>query len=65
MSDTTTIRITRSTRDDLNELAAQRHETLTDTVSRATRLLQQETIGHDLATPLREDELDWLDADAG
>nr|WP_291497520.1 hypothetical protein [Actinomyces sp.] len=40
-------------------------ETLTDTVSRATRLLEQETIGSDLSAPLRGDELAWLDADAG
>ncbi len=65
MSTTTTIRVSRATRDALNDLAARRGETVTDTVSRATRLLEQEVIGHDLATPLREDERAWLDADAG
>lgn len=65
MSDTTTIRVTRDTRDALNDLAARRGETLTDAVARAVRLLEQETIGLDLATPLHDDELVWLDADAG
>lgn len=65
MSSTTTIRVTRATRDALNELAARRGETLTDTVSRATRLLEQEVMARDLAAPLRDDELAWLDADAG
>lgn len=65
MSDTTTIRVTRVTRDILNELAARRGEPLTDTVSRAARLLEQEAIARDLSAPLRDDELTWLDADAG
>ncbi|HIY65583.1 MAG TPA: hypothetical protein H9830_04830 [Candidatus Agrococcus pullicola] len=65
MNDTTTIRVSRSTRDALNDLAARRGETLTDTVSRAVRLLEQEAIGRQLSAPLRDDELTWLDADAG
>lgn len=65
MSHATTIRVSRTTRDTLNDLAARRGETLTDTVARATRLLQQEGIGRELAAPLRDDELTWLDADAG
>lgn len=65
MSTTTTIRVNRDTRDALNDLAAKCGTTLVDTVSRATRLLQQEVLGIELSTPLRDDELDWLDADAG
>lgn len=65
MSATTTIRVSRATRDALNDLAARRGETLIDTVSRAARLLAQETIADDLSAPLRDDELTWLDADAG
>lgn len=65
MSDTTTIRVSRSTRDLLNELAARRGVTVAAAVARAVRLLEQEAIGDDLATPLRDDEVDWLDADAG
>ncbi|MDQ6523207.1 hypothetical protein RB608_06330 [Nocardioides sp. LHD-245] len=65
MSDTTTIRVSRATRDALNDLAARRGETVIDSVSRAVRLLEQEVIGADLAAPLRDDEIAWLDADAG
>ncbi|MGO1318708.1 MAG: hypothetical protein ACTII7_03610 [Galactobacter sp.] len=65
MSNTTTIRVSRATRDALNELAANRNETLNDTVSHAARLLRQEAIGVELSTPLRDDEIAWLDADAG
>lgn len=65
MSETTTIRVTRATRDSLNDLATLRGESLTDTVDRATRLLRQELMGQQLASPLRDDELAWLDADAG
>lgn len=61
MSETTTIRVHRSVRDSLNELAASRGET----VARGALLLKQESIGLDLQAPLREDELAWLDADAG
>ncbi|NLA65807.1 MAG: hypothetical protein GX862_07770 [Leucobacter sp.] len=65
MGETTTIRVNRTTRDVFNELAAKRGESVIETVSRAARLLEQETLGRELATPLREDELGWLDADAG
>lgn len=65
MSDTTTIRVARSTRHVLRELAERRGETVTNTVDRAVRLLEQEMIGADLAAPLRDDEIAWLDADAG
>lgn len=65
MNDTTTIRVSRATRDTLNKLAIQRGETLTDTVSRAARLLEQEVIGNELSGPLRDDELTWLDAYVG
>lgn len=65
MGNTTTIRVTRTTRDALHELAAKRGESLTEVVARAARLLEQEAIGQDLSAPLRDDELAWLDADAG
>lgn len=60
----TTIRVTTATRDRLNALAAQRSESVTDTVARAAELLEQESIGEELARDLREDELDWLNAAA-
>ncbi|QUL79639.1 hypothetical protein [Brevibacterium sp. SMBL_HHYL_HB1] len=65
MGDTTTIRVSRSTRDALAELALRRGETVTATVDRAVRLLEQEAIGVELSASLRDDERDWLDADAG
>jgi len=65
MGETTTIRVSRATRDTLNDLAARRGESLTETVSRGARLLEQESIGRDLSAPLQSDETAWLDADAG
>jgi len=65
MSDTTTIRISRATHHELRKIADGRHQTVADTVSRAVRLLLQEDIGHDLAAPLTDEEVSWLDADAG
>ena len=64
MADTTTIRVSRETRDALAELAARQGQTLSDAVAVATRLLQQESIGRELSVPLRDDETAWLDADA-
>ena len=64
MADTTTIRVSRETRDALADLAARQGRTLSDAVARATRLLQQESIGRELSVPLRDDETAWLDADA-
>lgn len=65
MSETTTIRISRATRDELSLLARDRHQTVAETVARAVRLLRQEEIGRELAVPLTAEEVDWLDADAG
>ena len=65
MSDTTTIRISRTTQQELRQLANERHQTVADTVARAVRLLHQDDIGRDLAAPLTDEEISWLDADAG
>ncbi|SHH53654.1 hypothetical protein SAMN05443575_4024 [Jatrophihabitans endophyticus] len=65
MPDTTTIRVSRATHARLTRLAAERHETVDQTVSRAVRALRQDTMGRDLATELTDDERAWLDADAG
>jgi predicted transcriptional regulator len=65
MGDTTTIRISRATHASVTRLAAERHETVDATVSRAIRALRQDTIGRDLAGDLTADERSWLDADAG
>lgn len=65
MSDTTTIRISRDTHEELSHLARDRNQTVAETVSRAVRLLRQDEIGRALASPLTDEELAWLDADAG
>jgi predicted transcriptional regulator len=65
MADTTTIRVSRDTHATLTRLAAERRETIDETVRRALRALRQDAMGRDLAVPLTEDETAWLDADAG
>lgn len=65
MSDTTTIRVTRATRDQLRRAARERHQTVAETVALAVRLLRQDEMGRDLASPLTDEEVAWLDADAG
>ncbi len=65
MGDTTTIRISRKTHASVTRLAAERHETIDETVSRALRALRQDTMARDLATELTDDETAWLDADVG
>lgn len=65
MSDTTTIRVDRATHEELKRLAQQRDSTVTETVSRAVRLLRQDEMGRQLAQPFQSDETEWLDADLG
>lgn len=65
MSGTTTIRISRETHARVTRLAAERHETIDQTVSRAIRALRQDVMGRDLAVDLTDEEAAWLDADAG
>lgn len=65
MSQTTTIRVSRETHASVVKLAAARHETVDETVSRALIALRQDEIGRDLHTDLTFDEVEWLDADAG
>ncbi len=65
MGETTTIRISRDTHARVTRLAAERHETIDETVRNAIRALRQDAIAQDLATDLSDDETAWLDADAG
>ena len=65
MAETTTIRISRDTHARVTRLAAERHETIDETVRTAIRALRQDAIAHDLADGLTGDETAWLDADAG
>lgn len=48
----------------LKRLASDRGSTVTEALARAVRLLRQEQMGAELATELRKDEQEWLDADA-
>lgn len=65
MSETTTIRVSRSTHARVARLAAERQETIDETVSSAIRALRQDAMAGDLATGLGDEERAWLDADAG
>jgi hypothetical protein len=65
MAETTTIRISRATHARVTRLAAERHETIDETVSKALRALRQDSMARDLAAELTDDETAWLDADAG
>lgn len=65
MGETTTIRVSRDTHARVTRLAAERHETIDETVSRALRALRQDAIGMQLATELTDEEAAWLNADAG
>ncbi|HOA59538.1 MAG TPA: hypothetical protein PKI09_16270, partial [Dermatophilaceae bacterium] len=65
MADSTTIRISRDTHARVTRLAAQRHETIDETVRSAIRALRQDAMARDLAAGLTEEETAWLDADAG
>jgi hypothetical protein len=61
----TSVRIDTTTHDELKRLAAELNTTVGNTVSLAVKALRQDRVGADLATPLRDDELAWLDADLG
>ncbi len=65
MAKTTTIRVSRDTHARVARLAAERHETIDETVSRAIRALRQDAMAADLTAELTDDETAWLDADAG
>ncbi len=62
MAETTTIRVDKTTRDELKRIARANHWSVAETVTRGTRLLRQESIGLDLAAPLSDEEVAWLDA---
>lgn len=61
----TSVRIDGATHDELKRLAAELNTTVGGTVALAVRALRQDRAGAELATPLRDDEVAWLDADLG
>ncbi len=65
MSESTTIRVSRTTHARVAQLASARHETIDETVRAALRALRQDEMACDLAVELDDDETTWLSADAG
>lgn len=61
----TSVRIDVTTHDELKRLAAELDTTVGGAVTLAVRALRQDRLGAQLATPLRDDEVDWLDAELG
>ncbi len=61
----TSVRIDTATHERLKRLAEELNTTVGNTVSLAVKALRQDRVGADLSTPLRDDELAWLDADLG
>ncbi len=61
----TSVRIDAATHEELKRLAAELHTTVGNAVSLAVRALRQDLVGAELMTPLRDDEVSWLDADLG
>ncbi len=61
----TSVRIDRDTHEELKRLARELGTTVGQAVAIAARRLRQQRIGKELGTPLRPDEVEWLDADLG
>lgn len=61
----TSVRIDVVTHAELKRLADELGTTVGDTVALAVRSLRQHRTGRQLATPLRADESEWLDAELG
>ena len=61
----TSVRIDAATHEELKRLAAELNTTVGNAVTLAVRALRQDVVGADLANPLRDDEVAWLDADLG
>lgn len=61
----TSVRIDVITHEELKRLAAELDTTVGNTVTLAVRALRQDRMAADLAAPLREDEVAWLDAELG
>ena len=61
----TSVRIDQTTHQELKRLANELGATVGETVAIAVRRLRQDRIAEELATGLRQEEVDWLDADLG
>jgi antitoxin component of RelBE/YafQ-DinJ toxin-antitoxin module len=65
ISASTSVRIDRSTHEELKRLAEELGTTVGEAVAIAARRLRQQRIGLELRAALTEEETDWLDADLG
>lgn len=65
MAETTTLRISLVTHARLTRLAAERHETIDETVGQAIRALRQDAMAGHLGAKLTDEETDWLNAESG
>ncbi len=61
----TSVRIDRTTHEELKRLADRLGKTVGETVALAVRRLRQERVGRELTAPLSQEEIEWLDADLG
>lgn len=61
----TSVRIDRTTHQELKRLAEEIGATVGETVALAVRRLRQDQIGKELSASLTSDEVEWLDADVG
>lgn len=61
----TSVRIDRTTHEELKRLADRLGKTVGETVALAVRRLRQEQVGRELTAPLSQEEIEWLDADLG
>ena len=61
----TSVRISAATHEELKRLAAKLDTTVGNTVALAVRALRQDQMGRDLSAQLRDDEATWIDADLG
>ncbi len=61
----TSVRIDVVTHERLKQLAGELDKTVGETVAFAIGRLIQQQMGQELATPLTDEELEWLDADLG
>ena len=61
----TSVRIDTTTHEELKRLATELNTSVGNTVSLAVRALRQDRLGVELAAPLRDEEVAWLDAELG
>ncbi len=61
----TSVRVDRSTHEELKKLAEELGTTVGEAVAIAARRLRQQRIGQELRASLTEEETYWLDADLG